>query len=187
MKVLGRALVLAIALIALLGCETRTDKSDSGGVVLTVSNFNGLPVSIEISAARLDPTGVIAIGNLTINSIVADPTGTSGPLMDVELESYEVIFTRLDGGTRTPPPYRRGIFGNVPANGTFAINGLPMAGSEQVLNLPLSDLLVENGGIDTETGADVITCNLRLRFFGKTIAGKNVDTKPVDFSIEFRQ
>jgi hypothetical protein len=57
--------------------------------------------------------------------------------------------------------------------------------AEQLLNPPLSDLLIENGGIDSETGSPIITLELRVRFFGRTISGQDVATAPIRFDVEF--
>ena len=40
---------LALVLVAALGCEQRTDKTDDGGIILSISDFDGLPISISAS------------------------------------------------------------------------------------------------------------------------------------------
>ena len=39
-------------------------------------------------------------------------------MMDVQLETIEVIFSRADTGTRVPPPYYVNLIGTVPVGGT---------------------------------------------------------------------
>ena len=56
---------------------------------------------------------------------------------------------------------------------------------DQLDNPPLSDLLFQNGGIDTETGLDRITLNVRIRFFGRTLSGDEVESNTVVWTIEF--
>ena len=114
-----------------------------------------------------------------------DPNGTTSALMNVEISSYEVTFTRGDAGTRIPVSYVRGIFGQAPVNGTYQLDNAPIMGSDQFLNPPLSDLLFENGAVDSETGLPRITLNLRLRFFGRTLSGDEVSTQAAPFTIEF--
>jgi hypothetical protein len=58
-------------------------------------------------------------------------------------------------------------------------------GAEQFLNPPLEDLLFINGGVDSETGSQVIKLRFRLRFFGRTLTGDQVATEPASFDIEF--
>ncbi len=194
MKIRRSSLLLLIFIaLVLTGCESRTDQVDSGGIILSVSDFDGLPILVSVNALLGTSDGgdggssatPAVINSLTIQSVIRDPTGSSSDLMNVELQSYEVVYSRIDAGNRTPPPYRRGIFGVVPAGGTINFNGLPVLGSEQLTNDPISDLVIENGGIDTETGASIITVNARITFFGKTLSDDLVQTEPINFSIEF--
>lgn len=183
MRTIGLFGLLALGLA---GCESRTDKTDGGGVLLSVSDFDGIPVVVSANTPN-DEFPLVVLGDITIQNISKNPDAPTSDLMNVELQSYEVIFSRIDGGARTPPPYVRGIFGVVPVDGTIQITGLPVAGSEQRFNPPLSDLLFENGGFDPETGSTVITVNARIRFFGRTLSGDAVDTAPINFSMEWHR
>jgi hypothetical protein len=180
-----RAVPAAVLLLGtfLFGCESRTDKVDGGGVLLSISDFDGLPVQVSLDAAAL--TGAVQIDQLTIQNIVKDPTGSSSSLMNVEIDSYEVIFSRADTGTRLPPPLVRNLFGVIPVNGTDTIENLPILTLQQIGAPPLSDLLTINGGLDLETGGRTILLNLSLRVFGRTLSGDEVDTAPARFTIEF--
>jgi hypothetical protein len=102
------------------------------------------------------------------------------------MRSYEVVFTRADTGTRVPTPLVDGLISTVPPGGNTTYDNLPILRSEQLLNPPLSDLLFANGGTDDETGSDVIKLNLRIRFFGRTLGGREVVSLPQTFPIEFR-
>ena len=174
-------IILAASLFA---CETRTDQADGGGVLLSVTDFDGLPIQVGVNAAALSG-GFVQIEDLTLQSVVKDPTGSSSALMDVEIRSYEVTFTRADSGTRIPPTLVRGLFGTAPAGGSFNITGLPVMTIEQLANPPLSDLLIQNGARDQETGSNIIIINLFLRFFGRTLSGDAVESAPAAFTIEF--
>ncbi|MGH9465472.1 MAG: hypothetical protein ACRD0X_07470, partial [Thermoanaerobaculia bacterium] len=140
---LSLALLLPLALAA---CDARTEKTDGGGVLLSVSAFDGLPVEVSVndplgsSFATCSSSGVCAIDEITIENIPKNPNAGTSDLMNVELQSYEVTFTRGDRGTRVPNPYVRGIFGVVPVAGTLDIDGLPIFDREQLENEPLSDL-----------------------------------------------
>ncbi|MCB1032541.1 MAG: hypothetical protein KDD47_01755, partial [Acidobacteria bacterium] len=46
-----RFVALTVVAVAFLGCESRTDKVDGGGVLLSVSDFDGLPISVSASSA----------------------------------------------------------------------------------------------------------------------------------------
>ena len=91
-------ILVLISCVLLLGCEQATDKADGGGVILSVSDFDGLPAEISVNA--IAAAGVLTIGELTIDAIAKDPTGIVSSLMNVEMESYEVTFSRADTGLR---------------------------------------------------------------------------------------
>jgi len=169
------ALILTVA-----ACESRTGKTDGGGVILSITSFDGLPIVVSVNGS-----GIVQIETLTVANVPKDQTGPTSALMNVEIESYEVTFTRADAGTRVPVAYVRGIFGEAPVNGTFTLDNAPIMGSAQLLNPPLSDLRFENGAVDSETGLPRIDLNLRLRFFGRTLSGDEVSTQAAPFSIEF--
>ena len=176
------ALVLAFLLLS-AGCDSRLDRTDGGGVVLSVSDFDGLPTVVSVSEARF--AGAVILDSITIQSITRDIDGDTSDLMNVEMQSYEVTFSRADGGTRLPPPMVRNIFGVTPVGGTQVYENLPLLLSDQITTVPLSDLFLENGGFDKETDRTSIILNLSLRFFGRSIGGEAVDTAPVRFTIEF--
>lgn len=174
-------LLLALVVLALptLSCNQRTDK-DAGNVILTISSFDELPFRIGVNSNT-----VVQVGQLTLTNVPKDPNGTVSALMDIELRSFEVTFTRADVGTRLPPARVAGIFGNVPVNGQDQIDNLDVMGLDQLRNPPLSDLLFQNGGFDNETGSQVIQVNFHLRFFGRTLAGDSVASNTASFMVEF--
>lgn len=175
-------LLFAICLaMGVASCKQRTDKS-SGTVLLSITDFNELPTQVSVNQAASD--GAIMIGQVTLRNIPKDPNGTTSDLQSVELKSYEVTYSRADSGTRLPPPRTRSIFGLVPVGGTLDITNLDVLGTEQLLNPPVSDLLFQNGGFDTETGSPLIVLNVNIRFFGRTIAGDEVATGFDSFTLE---
>ena len=180
----GRAIALIFLLSCFAGCESRTDRTDSGGVLLSISDFDGLPIAVSVNAT-VGGSGFVQVGEFQVTNVPKDPTGVTSDLMDVEIRSYEVTFSRADNGTRLPPPFTRGLFGVAPVGGTFTVENLPVMGQDQLLNVPLSDLLFENGGFDKETSDTAVTLNLSLRFFGRTLSGDAVETAPAVFTIDF--
>ncbi len=173
-----RLLTLGSLVLALWGCQSRTDKADSGGVLLSITDFNGLPISVSAS----DPGELAQIGQLTVSNVATDPSGTTSTLMNVEIQSYEVTFTRADNGTRQPPRLVNYIFGIAPVNGTFVLDNGPFMRADQFNTQPILDL--KNFGIDTETGSRVIRLNVGLRFFGHTLSGKSVESSTAFFTLE---
>ena len=181
MKRIVTAGLLTLGVLALAGCNGRTDKTDGGGVLLSVTDFDSLPIQASVNS-----TGdFVQVTSITIANIPKNPTANTSDLMNVEIKSYQVTYTRTDGGTRVPPPLVRGLFGVVPVGGTNQYDNLPVVTAEQLSNPPLSDLLFINGGVDKETGSPSIGLNLHLTFFGETLSGKEVATAPVDFHVQF--
>jgi len=181
------ALVLAAgALVALLGCNGRTDRTDGGGVLLSVTQMN-LPPNQFVLHKLSDPNAVLPnIPTTTLQNIVKDPSAaTTSQLENIELRSYQVVYTRADTGTRVPPPLVESLAGVVPVNGTFSINNLNVIANNQVATLPISDIL--NFGVDRETNSTIIVLNLTITFFGRTLSGKEVQSAPAGFTMEVFQ
>lgn len=190
-------LLAAALLVGITACSTRTDETDTGGVILLVSDFDGLPafvsvncrtgeVAIEFCDEATFGTFSLSIGEITLENIVADPTGTSSRLMDVEIDRMQIGFRRIDQGTRVPPTLFRNHFSLVPVNGTATLENLPILTSEGFVNPPLNDLRLLFGGVDSETGSETILLEFELVFFGRTLSGDEVQTSPFNFTVEFR-
>jgi len=170
--------LLIAAALTVTGCRSRTDRSE-GSVVLSVSHFDGLPVRIS---AR---SGPFQIDQVTLRNFFKDPsvnTPTGHQLEGIELRNYEITYRRRDSGTRVPPPSVQGIFGLVEPLGTIDLFNLPFITTDQTLNQPLRDLI--NLGRDSETGTSIITLDVTLRFFGRTISGDDIASEPASFTIE---
>lgn len=174
------AIFTAVALLAIIGCSSDRLESDEGAVFLSVTDFDGLPLRASVNA-----TSLLQVDQIVIENNPRDPAGGVSDLMNVEMRTYEVVYSRVDTGTRVPSPLVRSIFGVAPAGGEITYDNLPVMSAEQLLNPPLSDLLIANGGVDTETGSPVITIEFRVRFFGRTIGGDDVATAPIRFDVEF--
>lgn len=182
-RILLSGLLAVTLVVALASCSSSVDKADTGGVTLSITDFDGLPISSSVNTAA--GLGFVQVGQIDVENVALDPTGITSDLMDVEIRSYEVTYSRADTGTRLPPPYTRGLFGIAPVNGTFTVENLPVMNRDQLLNEPLSDLLFVNGGVDEETGSSRIQLNLKIIFFGRTLAGKAVQSGPGYFTVEF--
>ena len=176
--------LVLVLLSSLFGCDSRTEKQETGGVILTISDFDGFPIQVSVNTTLLG-SGLVQVGVFTLQNIATDPDAATSELMNVEIESYEVQFSRADRGTRLPPPLIRKLLGLAPVNGTETYNNLPILAREQMDEVPLSDLLFINGGFDKETGETIILLNLSIRFFGRTLSGDAVSTSALGFTIEF--
>jgi len=176
MKRTASLLFLAVLVLALGSCRSRTDRSE-GSVLLSVTDFDGLPLLVDVSDG-----GPTQIGEITLRNFAKDPSGTTSDLQSIELRSYEVRFSRRDTGTRVPPPMVKSIFSLVPVNGTSTITNLPFLTENQLANPPISDL--GTTGADRETGSRVIVLNVSMRFFGRTLAGDDIASDPASFTVE---
>lgn len=185
MKKSASLVLLSLALLW-LSCDERTQKTDTGGVLLEVDFGTSLPFRVSVNEAVAAGSLVVA-QTLTINAVIADPFGSASDLMDVELESIEVRFERADGGTRVPPTYVVKTLATIPAGGSFTISGQELMSFDQLNSPPLSDLLIENGGFDRETGLTYIRMNLFIRAFGKTLGNRSVDSESRPHTMEFTQ
>jgi hypothetical protein len=172
-----------VTCVAFVGCSSRTDKTDSGGVLLSITDFDGLPIAVSVNSASA--AGFVQVDSIDIENIAKIVDGNTSDLMNVEIQSYEVKYSRADSGTRIPTPYVRGLFGVVPVGGSITYDNLPVMSNDQLMNLPLSDLLAQNGGTDKETGNSRIVLNFSIRFFGRTLSGNAVETAPGLFTVEF--
>jgi hypothetical protein len=176
--------VLPVAVVLTLGgCSSGVGDTDTGGVALVVSQFDGLPSQVSVNDAAA--VGLVTVDEFQLESIVENPNQGVSDLQTIELRTYEVRYSRADSGQRVPTPLVERIFSTVPPGGTSTFNNLPILRNEQLLNPPLSDLLFVNGGFDTETGSEVIRLNFHVRFFGRTLGGRDVVTSTQSFTVDF--
>jgi hypothetical protein len=171
--------LVLLPLLAVAGCRSRTDRSE-GNVLLTISNFSGLPSSVSLNS-QAPP---FVIGNLTVRNITKDPTGSTSNLQSIELQTVEIRFVRRDAGTRVPPSNVQAVFGLVPTNGSTTLTNVPFLSSDQVLSQPLKDL--RDVGRDTETGTVVVVLDVSVRVFGRTLSGDDIVSDPARFTVEVR-
>ncbi len=180
----GFLCLLAVSSFGIYGCSSdRVDGTD-GTVLLSITDFDELPISVSVNNAVNVAGGFVQIGEVTLQNIPKDPGGTTSELQSIELSSYEIVFRRADRGTRVPPARVRAIFSLVPVGGTSTIENLDIMGPEQLLNPPLSDLLFENGGFDSEINSPLIVLDVRIRFFGRTLSGDEIASGFDTFTLE---
>lgn len=178
MKATLRILALGAALV-FVGCNDRVDETDSGGVILEME--------LENSTYRIsvNSTTLVSLETVNINSIAVNPDAAVSSLMDTQLETIEVIYSRADTGTRVPPPFYINLVGTVPVGGELSYSGLPIMSFDQLNRVPLSDLKFSNGAFDRETGASVVRMFGTFRAYGRTVSGKNVASTARTQTFEF--
>lgn len=180
----GFLCLLTVSSFGIYGCSSDRVDGTEGTVLLSITDFDELPISSSVNNAVNVGGGFIQIGEVTLQNVPKDPRGTTSELQSIELTSYEIVYSRADTGTRVPPARVRTIFGLVPVGGNFTLENLDILGPEQLLNEPLSDLLFENGGFDSETGSPLIVLDVRIRFFGRTLSGDEIASGFDTFTLE---
>ena len=181
MRTFARTLIPILLVAAVAGCSGSRIEDTEGSVLLSITNFNGLPSQVSVNATGSSVT----IASLTISNFPKNPRGSTSNLMDVEIQTYQVTYERVGTGTRSPATLVRDILGFAPIDGTLVVNNLPIMTLLQLDNPPMSDLLIGNGGFDRETNLQVVTLNLTLTFFGRTVGGDRVASEPVSFTVDF--
>jgi hypothetical protein len=177
MKMRRHLLLLTLLLVLPwnTACEDSTDRVDQGGVALRVTDFGTLPLVLD-----LDALGLLQLDAITLSNDALTGGGTL--FQDIQLDSYEVTYTRGDRGSAVPRPLVERIFSTVPANGQLTLNNLNFLRLDQVSGQPFSGLALD--GRDDETGSAAITLNVHFRFFGKTLSGRTVVSNTASFTIE---
>ena len=174
------ALVLPMASM-IIGCST--DVGDTAGNVIL--NIDSIALDSDPWGDVLTTTGTILDDSITVifsaflkAPISTSPTVVAPELQSVNMERYEVTYTRTDGGTAMPPGFTSGIAG------TVRISEL---GAEELDQLTLSLVLVPSTikaqppisylispGSEPGTNFTNIQVNARIQFFGRTVAGDEV-------------
>jgi hypothetical protein len=179
-KFLKKALILSLALLPLaVGCTNKQGESESP--VFLTTNLVGSSQPLFFGIATGAP---LQLQTMTITSHGKNPTATDPQgFQTVELNSYTVTFSRLDGGTKVPAPETFAVGGTIPFNGTLTLTNFPVIASSAVQQSPFDQLLPFNGGIDQETGQPQIHLGITVTFFGETAAGTRVASDPATTGI----
>ena len=174
------ALALAATLAFANGC-TNPEGETEAPVFITV-NMELQPGFINVATPA-----PVQINTITLNSELKDPLATDPQgFGDTQVNSYQVTFTRTDGGTLVPPPQTFGCGIVVPSGGEATLDDFPVLYEPALQQSPFDQLLPFNGGIDTETGRDEIDTAFNITFFGRTVSGKRVQSQTASGIMIFR-
>ena len=178
---LAGLLVLPLASM-IIGCGT--DVGDTAAnVILNIDSIqlDSSPWGDVLSSSNiiLDDTITITFSAFLKAPLTIDPNTVAPELQNVNLERYEVTFTRTDGGTAVPPGFTQGIIGTVRLTGLgveevkqFSLFGLVLVPSTIKAQPPISFLI--SPGSEPVTNFTNIQVNARIQFFGRTITGDPV-------------
>ena len=181
-RTITRALlvVLAAALPFVAGCTNKQGETESP-VYLTTNLVTGTPQALVFNITNGAP---LQLSSMVVTSHpksvgVTDPNG----FQTVELQTYVVHFTRLDGGTRVPADETFDVGGTIALGGTITLNNYPVITAAASQQSPFDQLLPFNGGVDHETGQTSIHLGITVTFFGETVAGTRVKSDPATLDI----
>ena len=179
-RLAGLALVLPLALL-IVGCST--DVGDTAANVIL--NIDTITLEsdpwgdvLATSGTILDDTVLVTFSAFLKGPVTTNAQITTPELQNINLERYEVTFTRTDGGTAVPPGFTRGIAGTV---------RLTVLGAEELKQFTLGVVLVPSTikaqppisflispGQEPATNFVNIQVDARIQFFGRTITGDPV-------------
>jgi hypothetical protein len=171
---------LAAALAFASGCTNKQGETESP-VFITVD------IQQQPGVVNVANVAAVQIDTITLRSELKDPDAidTRG-FADAQINSYQVTFTRTDGGTAVPPAQTFGAGVVVPVRGTATLENFPVLYAPAVQQSPFDQLLPFNGGIDRETGRDEIDTAFNLTFYGQTVSGHRVQSDTASGILIFR-
>lgn len=170
----------ALLLVLLPGCSTNT-QGDDGAPVFLVGEFN------ELLLEKLLIEGTpVQFKTSTLRCRLKVPGSASVQFLDVQIDSYVVRWTRIDGGTKASAPETFGGNIIVPVSGTATLNNYQYMTADALLRSPLDQLYPFNGGIDRETGRTSIRQAGHVTWYGHTLSGQPVVSNEATFDLTFR-
>ena len=174
--------MLLIPLIGVLFLTAScTDREKTPCDVVLLVEWTGTVQIYYNVAAGVPPT----IATFNLYNKLKNPSGTPSSLDDVQTSHYHVKWTRSDGGTAAPQAFDQALSVRIPAGASTTVNNLPLMLISQMSELPLINLLPENGGLDPETGKNTIVCTSETQFFGRTSNGCDLSSDKLNLYITF--
>jgi hypothetical protein len=173
------AVLVAFAVAALPGCSTNT-QGDSASPVFLYGEFTTLPLQKLLTDAT-----PLQFSSTTLHSVLKTTGITSLQFLDVQVDSYVVSWTRVDGGTVASASQTFGGDSTVPAGGTTTLTNYPYMTADALLRPPLDALYPFNGGIDPVTGKAEIVQAGHVIWYGHTLSGQPVTSTVATFNMIF--
>ena len=174
---LGAALAVAAAL-ALGGCSAAYVENSEASVLLQITAING-GAQLDSDVRNGEFSTFVCENEVDVKVKVANknPNGTTAPSSGVQLESYEIRFTRSDGrGTEgVDVPYR--VTGNLALTvdvGNEAVFPLEVVRRQAKLDPPLTNI----------SQTTILTVSAQVTLYGRTVSEKRVSSS-ARFQIDF--
>jgi hypothetical protein len=173
------AVLAALSVAALPGCSTNT-QGDSASPVFLAGEFTLLPLQ-----KCVDSNTALQFQTTTLRNRLKNPAVGSTQFLDVQVDSYFVVWKRIDGGTTASPTQQFGGNVIVPPNGTSTLTNYPFMSADNLLRPPLDQLFPFNGGVDKETGRVEIRQAGNVTWYGHTFSGQPVVSNVATFDMIF--
>ncbi|HEX2757390.1 MAG TPA: hypothetical protein VHP60_02710 [Thermoanaerobaculia bacterium] len=173
------AVLCALTVAALPGCSTNT-QGDSASPVFLAGDFELLPLQKCVN----DNT-VLQFSTTVLRNRLKNPAASATQFLDVQIDTYIVVWRRIDGGTTASPSQSFGGNIIVPPNGQSTLTDYPYMTADNLLRPPLDQLFPFNGGIDRETGRAEIRESGSVTWSGHTLSGQPVVSNVATFDMIF--
>ena len=168
-----------LAVVVLPGCSTNT-QGDSASPVFLVGSFTLLPLTVNVAS-----NAPVQFATTVLSSRVKTSEVTSTRFLDVQVDGYTVVWSRLDGGTKSSPTQTFGGNVTVPPNGSSTLTNYPYMSAGNLILPPLDQLFPFNGGVDKETGRSEIRQAGKVTWYGHTLSGQPVTSDVATFDLIF--
>jgi hypothetical protein len=171
--------IAALALSALPGCSTNT-QGDSASPVFLFGSFTLMPLTVNVAS-----NAPVQFSTTILTSRLKNPSATSLQFLDVQVDQYIVVWSRVDGGTIASHSETFPGIITVPPNGSSTLTNYPYMSADNLIRPPLDQLFPFNGGIDKETGRSEIRQAGRVTWWGHTLSGQPVTSDVATFGLIF--
>jgi hypothetical protein len=173
------AVLAAVTVAALPGCSTNT-QGDSASPVFLAGDFELLP-----AGKCVNDTTPLQFSTTVLRNRLKNPAVTSTQFLDVQVDQYIVVWTRVDGGTTASPSQTFPGDFLVPPNGQSTLTNYIYMSLDDLIRPPLDQLFPFNGGIDKETGKAEIRQAGNVTWYGHTLSGQPVTSDVATFGMIF--
>jgi hypothetical protein len=173
------AVLAGVTVAALPGCSTNT-QGDSAAPVFLAGEFTLLPLQ-----KCVNNNTAIQFSTTVLRNRIKNPGITSTQFLDVQVDTYIVVWRRIDGGTTASPSQSFGGNVIVPPNGQSTLTDYPYMSADDLLRPPLDQLFPFNGGVDKETGRAEIRESGSVTWYGHTLSGQPVVSDVATFDMIF--
>jgi hypothetical protein len=173
------AVLASVTVAALPGCSTNT-QGDSASPVFLAGEFTLLPLQMCV-----DSNVALQFSTTVLRNRLKNPRTTSNQFLDVRIDTYVVVWRRIDGGRTASPSQSFGGNIIVPPDGQSTLTNYPYMTADNLLRPPLDQLFPFNGGVDKETGRVEIRESGNVTWYGHTLSGQPVVSDVATFDMIF--